>query len=260
MGRNGLSLFNFDREIIADLKNTNFHNHSLFLNISENRKRYFFNSQRANCKTEKSFCLVGIDEAGRGCWAGPVVAAAVVLDPNFFDVRINDSKKLIPELRFELYKKLKKHARWAVGVSPVSFIDSNNILQATYSAMKNALDQLIRLHPQLKPDLILVDGRPVPQMGFPQKSIVRGDSKSAAIASASIIAKVVRDKKMVLLDKKYPQYGFARHKGYGTDQHFQTLQRSGPSPIHRKSFAPVLKMIQRQCDLSSTLSLNNFPA
>lgn len=210
MGTNRSSLFHFDKKIISEVR-----------------------------QSDRDFYLVGIDEAGRGPWAGPVVAAAVVLMPDFFHPRLDDSKKCSLKLRRELYQKLKKSAYWAIGVGSVSVIDSHNILQATYRAMQTALKNLIRRHPRLIPDLVLVDGSRAPQMGFPQKTIVGGDSKSAAIAAASILAKVSRDQMMEKIDPFYPQYGFAKHKGYGTKLHRKNLFAFGPSEIHRKSFLPV---------------------
>lgn len=184
--------------------------------------------------------LVGIDEAGRGPWAGPVVAAAAVLSPDFFDRRLNDCKQLSPEVRSELFSKLRSTASLcAVGVGDVELIDSQNILRATHSAMKAALDALLRQNPDLRPDLLLVDGLPTPDLGFPQRAIVDGDCKSASIAAASVVAKVTRDGMMEALHLQYPQYGFARHKGYGTRLHQEALWKHGPSPVHRKSFAPV---------------------
>ncbi|MBI2118449.1 MAG: ribonuclease HII [Elusimicrobia bacterium] len=195
----------------------------------------------------KKSCIIGIDEAGRGPWAGPVVASAICLSPDFFHPKLNDSKKCSPKLRLELYRHLQEKARWGLGVCEVEVIDSINILQATYRAMKTALEKLLLKHPEIKPDLILVDGRSIPNFKFRQKAIVKGDSKSAAIASASIIAKVERDKIMESLDKVYPQYGFARHKGYGTKIHQENLEKYGPCPIHRKSFAPVGKLLLSSC-------------
>lgn len=206
--------------------------------ISHKASLFYFDRRLISSIKERG-CLVGIDEAGRGSWAGPVVAAAAVLHPDFLDPSLNDSKKLTPRLRLRLYHHLKKSAYWAIGVGQVPLIDSINILQATYRAMKNALNNLVDSNPHLTPDLVLVDGNPVPEMGFPQRAIVKGDSKSAAIAAASIIAKVSRDQMMVELDKKYPHYHFHKHKGYGTSLHLENLLRFGPSPIHRKSFSPI---------------------
>ena len=196
-------------------------------------------------KPPRSFCLVGIDEAGRGPLAGPVVASAVVLPRDFYDARLNDSKKLKASLRLNLYKKLRTKARWAIGTGQVSLIDSVNILKATHMAMKGALANLLRRYPGLKPDLIIIDGLPVPGMGFPQKSIVEGDGKSASIAAASVIAKVFRDRIMTTLSKSYPAYGLHKHKGYGTPQHQKNLLRFGPSPVHRRSFSPVKALLEK---------------
>ena len=191
----------------------------------------------------KKITLVGIDEAGRGPLAGPVVASAVILNPDFFDPQLNDSKKVSPPVRQKVFEKLVKNSFWSIGTSSVTTIDSKNILQATYDAMRSALNNLVRQNPQIKPDLVIIDGRAVPDMGFLQKSIIKGDQKSAAIASASIIAKVWRDRMMMALDRFYPQYGFSQHKGYGTKLHQKNLSEFGPSPHHRRSFAPVRKQL-----------------
>jgi ribonuclease HII len=189
-------------------------------------------------------CLVGIDEAGRGPWAGPVVASALVLPEGFDDPRLNDSKQVRPQTRERLHEDLlRAGASWSVGIGTVGLIDSVNILRATHAAMKSALDGLLQKNPGLKPDLVLIDGRPVPDMGFPQRSIVDGDCQSACIAAASVVAKVTRDRMMLELDREYPQYGFARHKGYGTRLHQETLREHGPSPAHRQSFAPVREAV-----------------
>ena len=196
-------------------------------------------------KDPGKFLIAGIDEAGRGPWAGPVVACAMILPKDFHDLRINDSKQLSPALRETLYKKITEGSFWAIGTGQVSLIDSDNILQATYCAMRNALQNLLRANPQISPDLVLVDGRKVPGIGLPQKAVIRGDAQSASIAAASIVAKVFRDRMMRVLDRLYPQYGFARHKGYGTKLHLKNLLEFGPSPVHRKSFAPVRSVLIR---------------
>lgn len=187
----------------------------------------------------KTFCLVGIDEAGRGPLAGPVVACAVALPEGFFDVRLDDSKKLSPSTRLDLYKKIKAQAFWGISVGQVSLIDSVNILSATHQSMLLALKNLLTGQPHIQPDLVAVDGRPVPPSGFPQISIVKGDTLSASIAAASVMAKVFRDRIMSTLETRFPGYGLARHKGYGTLAHQERLAKLGPSPVHRKSFAPV---------------------
>ncbi len=192
----------------------------------------------------QEFLLVGIDEAGRGPLAGPVVAGAVCLPHPFFDASLADSKLLSPPIRERLYRKIVAEAYFGVAVIEVEHIDTLNILRATHRAMKHALLNLIEKHPALIPGLVAVDGNPVPDMGYRQKSIVQGDRKSAAIAAASVIAKVTRDRIMHDFHVQYPQYGFARHKGYGTKLHIKNLEVHGPCPIHRKSFAPVRQMVE----------------
>jgi ribonuclease HII len=186
--------------------------------------------------------LAGIDEAGRGPWAGPVVAAAVILPPDASLPGINDSKKLTPKKREELFPLIHATAR-AVGVGIVAHdrIDSLNILEATYAAMRGALTQL-----SAPADLVLVDGCwTIPGIPFAQEPLVGGDGRSAAIAAASVIAKVTRDRLMTELAKEYPQYSFDKHKGYGTAEHLEALRRYGPCPIHRKSFAPVHRFFEK---------------
>lgn len=194
--------------------------------------------------SRETFTLVGIDEAGRGPWAGPVVACAVSLHSDYFDPHLNDSKLLSAKARDSVYARLIKTAVFGLGIIEVEHIDSLNILNATHRAMKAALENLLSRLPEAQPDLVVIDGRPVPAMGFAQKAIVRGDLKSAAIAAAGVIAKVTRDRLMCELHEIYPQYGFASHKGYGTRLHQQRLKQHGPSPIHRKSFAPVRELLE----------------
>ncbi len=184
--------------------------------------------------------VCGVDEAGRGPLAGPVVAAAVIFPQHFWLASINDSKKISEALREKLYDDIYKSAV-AVGVGIVSpeEIDRVNILQATLSAMRMSVEAL-----SVRPDVVLVDGRDVPQASVPCKAIVKGDSLSLTIAAASIIAKVTRDRIMKQYDLQYPQYGFARHKGYGTRDHRERILRFGASPIHRQSF--LRKMAQWQ--------------
>ncbi len=190
--------------------------------------------------------IVGIDESGRGPWAGPVLACAVYLPVGFFHPEIADSKLIPPKKRTDIYKTLIENAPWAIGIVDVDLIDSLNIARATHLAMKKALEKLILQYPQVKPDLILIDGLPLPKLGsFNQKSIVKGDRISASIAAASIIAKVERDKIMDHYDKNYPLYGFKKHKGYGTKLHANKLKELGPSPLHRKSFSPVLTALKK---------------
>ena len=180
--------------------------------------------------------VAGVDEAGRGPLAGPVVAAAVILDPARPIDGLDDSKVLKAEAREALFPLIQERAlAWAVARAEVEEIDRLNILQATMLAMRRAVSAL-----GVAPQHALIDGNRCPE-GLPCTSewIVDGDAKVAAISAASILAKVVRDREMVLLEKQYPGYGFANHKGYGTPEHLKALDKLGPCPIHRQSFAPV---------------------
>ena len=176
--------------------------------------------------------ICGIDEAGRGPLAGPVVAGAVILQKNCGILYLNDSKKLSAARREELYRQIVEEAV-AVGVGYASpqRIDEINILQATYEAMREAIQKL-----KIKPQILLNDAVTIPGVRCPQVPIIKGDAKSASIAAASIVAKVTRDRVMVEYDRLMPEYGFASHKGYGAAAHIEALKKYGPSPIHRKSF------------------------
>ncbi len=183
--------------------------------------------------------LAGVDEAGRGPLAGAVVAAAVILDPVLPIEGLADSKKLPPKRRQQLATLIKAQSiAWAVGRAEVEEIDELNILQASLVAMQRAVSGL-----RIRPQQILVDGPHCPEMPCPAKGIVRGDATVAAISAASIIAKVTRDEEMVILDAKYPGYGLAQHKGYPSKAHIQALERLGVSPIHRKTYAPVRRLL-----------------
>jgi len=177
--------------------------------------------------------ICGIDEVGRGPLAGPVYAAAVILPKNSNILYINDSKKLSEKRREELYDVIMKEAiAVGIGYSTHERIDEINILQATYEAMYKAVNSL-----SVKPQLLLVDAVHIPQLEmYEQESIIKGDAKSMSIAAASIIAKVTRDRLMKELDEKYPGYGFASNKGYGSAEHIEALKKFGPTEIHRKSF------------------------
>lgn len=181
--------------------------------------------------------VCGIDEAGRGPWAGPVVAAAVVLDPKCIPDGLNDSKKLSEARRAALFEPIMASARVGIGIAEVDRIDRDNILQATLWAMAQALDQIGGVA------LALVDGNRAPALPCPVQTIIEGDAKSLSIAAASIIAKVTRDRIMVGHDQAYPGYGFARHKGYGTAMHQEALRRHGVTPLHRTSFAPIAALL-----------------
>lgn len=177
----------------------------------------------------------GVDEAGRGPLAGPVIAAAVILPPDHPIVGLKDSKKLSEKQRETLANAIKQHAlSYAIGRAEVTEIDKLNILQATFLAMQRAIAALT-----LEPTLILVDGNQCPKVKQPVKAIIKGDETEPLISAASILAKVARDQEMLILDQQYPQYGFAQHKGYGTQQHLAALKKFGPSAIHRLTFAPV---------------------
>ncbi len=188
--------------------------------------------------------IAGLDEAGRGSWAGPVVAAAVVLPLEWRNLKakllgVRDSKLLTPRRREAVYEKVIEVAMGlGVGVVPPQFIDERGIVAATRLAMMRALDAL-----PLRPDYLLVDFLSLPQESRPHKSIVRGDNLSLSIACASIVAKVERDRMMIALEENYPGYGFARHKGYGTSQHREALERLGLTALHRLSFRPMRFMV-----------------
>ena len=182
----------------------------------------------------KGLTVCGVDEAGRGPWAGPVVAAAVMLDPRNIPAGLNDSKKLSEAKREALFAPIMASSRVSVGIVEAAEIDRINILQATYFAMKQAVDNL-----QPKPDLALIDGNRAPPLSIRVQTIIGGDGLSLSIAAASIIAKVTRDRIMRELDQKLPGYGFASHKGYGTAAHATALQQYGACPAHRMSFKPI---------------------
>lgn len=191
--------------------------------------------------TEGCRCIVGVDEAGRGALAGPVVAACVVLPYEYVPKGINDSKVLTPTQRENLGAHITAHARGVgIGIVEAGIIDEINILQATHEAMRRALDDLPR---GLFPDIALIDGLPVQPFPLPQIAIVDGDAISASIAAASIMAKVTRDRLMRDFDTVYPGYGFTSHKGYGAPQHLAALRELGPCPIHRHSFRPVTEAL-----------------
>lgn len=182
---------------------------------------------------KQGYCSVcGIDEAGRGPLAGPVFAAAVVLPDGCVIDGLNDSKKLSPKKRDELFEIIRERAvAFSVDAATEKEIDEINILQATFLAMKRAQEGL-----KIKADYALIDGNRMPPLSIPAMSIVKGDSRSSSIAAASILAKVSRDRYMTQLDKLYPQYKFAQHKGYPTELHYEMIAKYGISPVHRLSF------------------------
>lgn len=205
----------------------------------------WFSTERARllelCRTEKSLLpskeiiVAGVDEVGRGPLAGPVVACAVVFTIPIFLPGLNDSKKMSEPLRNAIKNAVCKSITYAVGIATPDEIDKLNILQASLLSMKRAVEGL-----SVAPGFLLVDGNQrIPGLRIPQKTVIKGDSRVYSIAAASVVAKVLRDEMMERLDGKYPVYGFARHKGYGTKDHLEALNRLGPCPVHRRSFAPV---------------------
>ena len=183
--------------------------------------------------------VAGVDEAGRGPLAGPVIAAAVILDPDKKIEGLCDSKKLTSKRRFLVSEKIKLNSlAWSLGRADVEEIVKINILQASLLAMKRAIEAL-----KIKPDIVLVDGNFVPDVDFKKKAIIKGDNIIPAISAASIIAKVERDNEMIALDKVYPGYGFSSHKGYPTRKHIESLEKLGITDIHRITFSPVSKYI-----------------
>ena len=198
----------------------------------ENEKIRTENMKRYEREYEQYGYICGIDEAGRGPLAGPVVAASVILPKDCDILYINDSKQLSQKKRDELFDIIKEKAvSYGVGIVGSERIDEINILNATYEAMRDAIDNM-----KVKPDILLNDAVTIKGVNIKQVPIIKGDAKSISIAAASIIAKVTRDRIMEEYDKIYPEYGFAKHKGYGCTTHIDTIKEIGPCPIHRKSF------------------------
>ena len=185
--------------------------------------------------------IAGVDEAGRGPLAGPVVAAAVILPEEFSSNQLNDSKKLSSSKREKIYNELMNVDSKVISAFAVInevVIDKINILRATHMAMAQASSNL-----SIEPSFVIIDGMPIKDFPFNNESIIKGDSKSLSIAAASVIAKVERDRIMLNYSKEYPEYKFEKHKGYGTKLHLDALKKFGPCKIHRKSFAPVKKFL-----------------
>lgn len=203
--------------------------------------------------------IAGVDEAGRGPWAGPVVAAAVILDPENIPPGIADSKALDADTREALFPRIMESARVGVGIADVTRIDQDNILNATMWAMTVAVKGLPCGRGQ-KPKLVLVDGNRAPRFACRARTIVKGDARSLSIAAASIIAKVTRDRLMIALGREFPGYGFERHKGYGTPEHADALSRLGVTEHHRRSFRPVQLALGLVTEVrAKELSLSDAP-
>ena len=201
-----------------------------------------------NEEREKSGCaliIAGVDEVGRGPWAGPVIAAAVVTGPDFDCTGITDSKKLSPQKRDTLAARIREQAAVGLGQASVEEIDTLNILQATFLAMRRAVDAL-----PVEPDLALVDGNKDPGLACRVRTVVKGDHISTSIAAASIVAKVARDTLMAELANDFAGYGWERNKGYGTREHIDGLATHGVTPHHRRSFAPIHKMLSEDSALT----------
>ncbi len=186
--------------------------------------------------------ICGVDEAGRGPLAGPVYAAAVILDPAWHIAGLADSKVLSASRRMQLAAQIRGHAlAWAIASASVAEIDTLNILQASLLAMRRAVEQL-----RVTPSEVLVDGNQCPTIGYPVKAVVKGDSKVPAVSAASILAKTARDAEMLRLHQLYPHYGLDRHKGYPTAAHIAALERHGVAEIHRRSYAPIRRLLEGQ--------------
>ena len=191
----------------------------------------------AQVRAEGYPLLCGVDEAGRGPLVGPVVAAAVILPSDFQLEGINDSKKLTEKKREALFEMIKENAvAYGIGMADHREIDELNILQATFLAMHRAVEAM-----GMKADMVLVDGNQNPKLALPTRTVIKGDATSASIAAASILAKVTRDRMLIEMDKEYPQYHFAKHKGYGTKDHYAQLMEHGMCPYHRRTFLKKLK-------------------
>ena len=189
--------------------------------------------------SETGIIIAGVDEVGRGPLCGPVIAAAVILDPACPIEGLNDSKKLSEKRREALFDVICQDAlAWSLGRADVAEIDDLNILHATMLAMQRAVEGL-----SVKPEMAYIDGNRCPKLSCPAEAIVKGDSRVPEIAAASIIAKVTRDREMVIMDSKWPGYGIAGHKGYPTKVHMEALRKLGPAPIHRRSFKPVRELL-----------------
>lgn len=209
---------------------------NLNFNHAEKRRLEAMSVHENRLKERGFKAIAGVDEAGRGPLAGPVVAAAVILPEGALFENLNDSKKLSPEERGRLYDDIVhcEGIKYGIGIIDGEIIDKINILQATFKAMKEAIGNL-----PIKPDFLLIDGNQLPFVTANALAIVEGDALSVSIAAASILAKVTRDRIMEKLDETFPEYGFKQHKGYATEQHLKAIEKWGPCAMHRKSFDPI---------------------
>ena len=203
------------------------------MRIADSRIRPTFELEAAEMQLAAG-AIAGVDEAGRGPWAGPVVAAAVILDPSRIPASLDDSKALDEDMRAHLFNHIMRCAQVGVGIADVSRIDRDYILNATLWAMREAVTQL-----EVSPRLVLVDGNRAPRLAMETRTIIKGDAKCASIAAASIVAKVTRDRLMMNYARDFPGYGFERHKGYGTPEHQSAIDKMGVCALHRRSFKPV---------------------
>ena len=198
------------------------------------------NTELESCAGWPRKKIAGVDEAGRGCWAGPVVAAAVILPASYDWDGLDDSKKLSAEQRVRLSARIRQDAATGLGIATVAEIDASNILVASLRAMARAVAKLTRA-----PDHILVDGSCLPDWAHAAEAVIGGDARSPSIAAASIIAKHARDEMMVSLDEQYPGYHWAQNKGYGVPAHREGLEAQGVSPEHRRTFAPIRRLLEQ---------------
>ena len=198
------------------------------------------NTELESCAGWPRKKIAGVDEAGRGCWAGPVVAAAVILPASYNWDGLDDSKKLSAEQRVRLSARIRQDAATGLGIATVAEIDASNILVASLRAMARAVAKLTRV-----PDHILVDGSCLPDWAHAAEAVIGGDARSPSIAAASIIAKHARDEMMVSLDEQYPGYHWAQNKGYGVPAHREGLEAQGVSPEHRRTFAPIRRLLEQ---------------
>lgn len=223
---------------------------SLFQNSAAMTDRPTFTLER-DLLNQGHTCIIGVDEVGRGPWAGPVIAAAVHLNPDAIPGGLNDSKKLSPARRDALYRQLFETAAIGIGAATVEEIDTLNILRASLTAMARAVDNLAAA---AKPSYALIDGNRLPKLPCPAQAVIKGDAKSVSIAAASIIAKVHRDRLMAELDAAHPGYGWAKNMGYGTKEHQAGLAALGVTPHHRRSFKPIRALLPDPAPVHKTAS------